>query len=74
MPFNEEVDTVAYPSWWAGATTINVQCELGTFTGLTKSNVEFLPQGIAFTPNSGGDSGVNAFFPWAQVTKVEQAS
>jgi hypothetical protein len=65
---------VEYPSWWSGATTVAVVCSLGTFTGLSRSTVEFLPQGIAFTPNSGGDSGVNVFVPWATVTRIEQNS
>lgn len=74
MAFDEEVDTVAYPSWWAGASTINIVTSIGTFTSLSKASVLFLPQGVEFTPNSGGDSGVPTVVTWAQVTKVQKAS
>lgn len=58
------IETFAYPAWWAGATTVQVTYAAGGNSGsLSKASVEFLPQGVATAA---------LFLPWSAVADVQK--
>jgi hypothetical protein len=61
-----EIETVAYPSWWSGATTVSIEAVTASYN-VARSGVEFLPEGIAFTRPS-DDAPV--LIPWAQIKLI----
>jgi hypothetical protein len=67
------VNTVACPSWWSGATTILIkQTGLEYEYTLPVADVELLPQGVSFPLTT--DDGPNVFLPWWNIDSVQQAS
>jgi len=60
------IETVTYPSWWTGATTVRVvTTESGVYYDADRENVEFLPQGVSTT---------DRLIPWSAVKDVHQTS
>jgi hypothetical protein len=64
------IDTVAYPAWWATVTNVAVVTLSASYTGIAKSDVELLPEGVSFLVPSGGDAGLHELFPWSQINHI----
>lgn len=64
----DTVDTVAYPAWWAGATTVTIGFGTSSSVTVARSDVELLPQGVSVAGST------NALLPWSQVRSVDKAS
>ena len=59
------IETFAYPSWWSGASTVQIGFAFGGNSGsVNRADVEFLPQGVSWT--------AGLIVPWTQVTTVEK--
>lgn len=58
------IETVAYPSWWAAAGTVQVGLVSGGNSGsLSRADVELLPQGVAW-------DGI--LTPWSNVIDIQR--
>jgi len=66
-----QINTVAYPSWWAGATTVKVRDNGGVNYEGTTEGVEFLPQGLSIPQ---GASNAIRFIPWWGILNIERMS
>jgi len=63
------IDTVIYPAWWDGASTVSVQFVDPATVTLNRSEVEMLPQGISLN-----SATVKAFAPWSRVQSVDKVT
>jgi hypothetical protein len=69
--------TVPYPSWWQGATTVEIELNTGDDTSGTvtatfsKDDLELFPHGLAFPSGTGF---ANTFVPWHRVYDIHQVS
>lgn len=66
-------ETFAYPSWWAGASTVRVylrESDTGLVTAFDGSiaDVELLPQGVSY-------AGTNTeIVPWGRIYQIRKLS
>ena len=65
------VSTIEYPAWWNGATTVKVtQQNTSLNYTVSRSTVEFLPQGVSFpVPNQD-----ETLIPWWNIDNIQKAS
>lgn len=63
------IETVAYPTWWATANTFQVSIDGGGVYNVAKADVEFLPQGLALIGPDAGHPTVVA--PWHTVGAIK---
>jgi hypothetical protein len=62
------IETFGVPSWWAGATTIQINLmPTGTTQAYSRANLEILPQGIS-------ETSTGLLFPWANIRSVEKVT
>lgn len=64
-----QIETVTYPSWWGGASTVRVKSAnagsvITEFTG-SRADVELLPEGVSFP---------SKLVSWTYVFSVELVS
>ena len=65
-----QVNTVLYPSWWAGASTVKIRtADSGVVYEGTIEGVELLPQGVSIPQ---GVSTTIKLFPWSNIGLVER--
>lgn len=62
------LETVTYPGWWDGATTVRVYLD----STLDSSNYTFSREDIELLPE--GVAAPSYLFPWAYVLKIVQVS
>lgn len=62
------IDTVAYPSWWSGASAVEITFYDNSTLSVNRTDLEFLPQGIATTGT------YVRLVPWWFVKRIEKAS
>lgn len=64
------IETVAYPSWWDSATTVDIAWGTGSaHLVVPRAAVEMLPQGVAWD-----NSGSVFMIPWGSVNLITKDS
>lgn len=70
MPSTVVVETVSYPAWWSGATSVKVTTRAGTPYSAAVANTELLPQGVSI--NEPGSYVL--VIPWENVDNLKKES
>lgn len=69
MPTPVPTTVVTYPSWWADATT--VQINFASFhVDFAPSDVEFFPWGVSFPDGPSGSGIAATLVPWGAVSSI----
>jgi hypothetical protein len=59
------IETFAYPAWWSGASTVQINYVVGGSSGpVNRADMEFLPQGVSWS------TGV--LVPWSNVGDIQK--
>lgn len=65
-----------YPTWWGGATTVEVQTVTNGNVIAAPADVELFPHGVSVPDEPANPSGAwdAAVLPWSQIINIHKAS
>jgi hypothetical protein len=71
MTFPFPDNSLMYPGWWSGATTVTITLNAGWSRTMAKENITLFSYGVAF---EAGEDWSPAIQPWSSIYSIYKSS